>query len=206
VSRETEPTGGPGSERERGRGRNRGCADTIELVTTDRLICERLRHDHAEELSILLLDPRVRRTLWRQPHRAPSESEIADRLAATADHWQRHGFGMWLLRDRHSGEMVGRGGLQHTSLTGADEVEVGWALTPERWGRGLATELALASVQVGLQRIGLAHLIAFTLPHNTASRRLMEKAAFRFERNFEHAGLLHVLYRRSGAATAQRQW
>jgi [ribosomal protein S5]-alanine N-acetyltransferase len=181
-------------------------ADTIELITTDRLICERLRHDHAEELSTLLLDPRVGRTLWPHPHRAPSECEIADQLAAKVAHWERHGFGMWLLRDRHRGEMVGRGGLQHTSVTGADEVEVGWAIIPERWGQGLATELALASVQVGLHRLGLVDLIAFALPQNTASRRVMEKAGFSFERDIEHAGLPHVLYRRSGTATARRQW
>ena len=53
---------------------------------------------------------------------------------------------MWLLRDRSTGEMVGRGGLQHTFVAGLDEVEAGWAIVPERWGEGLATELAHACV------------------------------------------------------------
>lgn len=46
-----------------------------------------------------------------------------------------------------------------------------------------------------------AELVAFTLPHNAASRRVMEKAGFAYERDTEHAGLPHVLYRsrRSGS-------
>ena len=38
-------------------------------------------------------------------------------------------------------------------------------------------------------------LIAFTLPDNLASRRVMEKAGFAYEREILHAGLPHVLYR-----------
>jgi RimJ/RimL family protein N-acetyltransferase len=40
-------------------------------------------------------------------------------------------------------------------------------------------------------------VIALTLPHNAASRRVMEKAAFAYEADVLHAGLAHVRYRRS---------
>ena len=42
----------------------------------------------------------------------------------------------------------------------------------------------------------LHELIAITLPDNHASRRVMEKASFAYDRDLEHAGLTHVLYRR----------
>jgi ribosomal-protein-alanine N-acetyltransferase len=66
----------------------------------------------------------------------------------------------------------------------------------ERWGEGLATELALASIDAGFGTLGLDELIAFTLIHNRASRRVMEKAGLSYEREFLHVGLPHALYRR----------
>ena len=37
--------------------------------------------------------------------------------------------------------------------------------------------------------------MALTLPHNAASRRVMEKVGFGYDRDIVHAGLAHVLYR-----------
>ena len=172
---------------------------TIERVETDRMILERLRLEHAAEQLQLLLDRRVSATLWPRAQ-APTEADVLDGLAAKVDHWNRHGFGMWLLRDRETGEMVGRGGLQYTYTAGLNDVEAGWAIVPERWGHGLATELAHACVEVAFEQLELLELIAFTLPDNLASRRVMEKSGFVYEREIVHAGLPHVLYRRRRGA------
>jgi RimJ/RimL family protein N-acetyltransferase len=171
---------------------------TIDRVETERMILERLRLDHGPEQLRLLLDPRVYATLWPRTE-PPTDAEVLDGLAAKVQHWDRHGFGMWLLRDRETGEMVGRGGLQYTYTAGLYDVEAGWAIVPERWGEGLATELALASVETGFDRVGLLEIVAFTLPTNLASRRVMEKAGFAYERDIVHSGLPHVLYRRRRA-------
>jgi RimJ/RimL family protein N-acetyltransferase len=151
--------------------------------------------EHADDLSRLLRDPRVARTLFATAV-APTEAEVVTNLAAKQAHWERHGFGLWMVYDRGSGAIVGRGGLQHTIATGRDEIEVGWAIVPERWGEGLATELALASVEAGFGTLGLTELIAYTLVDNIASRRVMEKSGFSYEREMEFVGLPHVVYRR----------
>jgi ribosomal-protein-alanine N-acetyltransferase len=169
-------------------------AGPIDPVETERMILERLRLEHGPEQLRLLLDPRVGATLWPGAE-PPTEAEVLGGLAAKVRHWDRHGFGMWLLRDRQTGEMVGRGGLQYTYTAGLHDVEAGWAIVPERWGQGLATELADACVEVGFERVGLLEIVAFTLPTNTASRRVMEKSGFSYERDIVHAGLPHVLYR-----------
>ena len=168
---------------------------TIERIETERMILERLRLEHAADQLRLLLDPRVSATLWPRAG-IPTETDVLEGLAAKVDHWDRHGFGMWLLRDRETGEMVGRGGLQYTYTAGLNDVEAGWAVVPGRWGQGLATELAHACVEIAFEQLGLLELVAFTLPDNTASRRVMEKAGFTHERDIVHAGLPHVLYRR----------
>jgi [ribosomal protein S5]-alanine N-acetyltransferase len=169
---------------------------TIERVQTDRLVCEQLRAKHLPDVTRLLLDPRVGRTLW-PPSEPPTERTVARGMVAKLDHWERYGFGLWLVRDRNSGDMVGRGGLQWTFIADAKEVEAGWAIVPERWGQGLGTELARACVDAAFGRLGMLQIVALALPENVGSRRVMEKAGFGYEREVVHAGLPHVLYRAS---------
>jgi RimJ/RimL family protein N-acetyltransferase len=166
-----------------------------ERVTTARLVCERIRPDHATELERLMCDPLVARTIFVDGL-PPDQRTLAAMLARNIGHWEEHGFGIWMLRDREDGQMVGRGGLQHTIVNSRDEVEVGWAIVPERWGQGLATELAEASVAIAFDDLAQPEIVAFTLPHNLASRRVMDKSGFTFEAEIVHNGLDHVLYRR----------
>ena len=74
---------------------------------------------------------------------------------------------------------------------------MGWAVVPGRWGQGIGTAIAQHSVEEAFGEHGLGDVVALTLPHNVASRRVMEKAAFAYERDVMHAGMAHVLYRRS---------
>jgi ribosomal-protein-alanine N-acetyltransferase len=169
---------------------------SVERVETPRLICERLEMADLDDVSRLLRHPRVGRWIWHGPDEPPTEREIVDGLADKVRHWDCYGFGLWLLRDRTTGEAVGRGGLQWTYAVDLRGVEAAWAIVPERWGEGLATELARAAVDAAFGPLGLEELIAFTLPDNVASRRVMEKAGFAYERDIVHASLTHVLYRR----------
>lgn len=166
------------------------------------MVCERLAPEHASELVRLLCDPRVAQTLWPNQE-PPSEADISAALMSRLDHWERYGFGLWLLRDRATGDLLGRGGLQYTFVARMHEVEVCWAIMPDRWGQGLATELALVSLDVAFDSLGLPRVVAFTLPDNLASRRVMEKTGFGFEREIEHHGLPHVLYCRTAGGGAR---
>jgi ribosomal-protein-alanine N-acetyltransferase len=154
---------------------------------------DRIARDDAADLSRLMLEPQVRKTLWPWPT-PPSDADLRSMLDQKLDHWERHGFGQWLIRDSQTGEMVGRGGLQHCKIEGEAAVEIGWAVMPPRWGQGIATELALASIEQGFGALALTELVAFALPDNVASRRVMEKSGFTYARDIVHVGLPHVLY------------
>ena len=136
-------------------------------------------------------DPVVMKTLGG----VRSEATTGAMFQLWLEHWRQYGFGYWVAQERESGRFAGRGGLRRVEVDGCDEVEIGYAFEKELWGRGLATELARESVLVGFEELGLDELVCFTLPHNRASRRVMEKTGFEYERDFEHAGLPHVLYR-----------
>jgi [ribosomal protein S5]-alanine N-acetyltransferase len=165
-----------------------------ERLQTDRMVGERLTHDHEAEMARLLLDPRVEATLWPFDRRQTA-GDVQEGLARQLDLWRCHGFGLWLLRDRATLGCVGRGGLEYTDAPGTVAVEVAWTIAPDRWGEGLATELARAAVHVAFAKLDVPALVALTLPGNLASRRVMEKAGFAYERDIVHVGLPHVLYR-----------
>jgi ribosomal-protein-alanine N-acetyltransferase len=166
----------------------------LERVETPRMVASRVTDADVPELLRLLRDPRVAATL-SPSGQPPSEAEVRAGVIEAVGHWELNGFGLWVLRDRSGSGLIGRGGLQHTFATGEDEVEVAWAIVPELWGRGLATELARASVDAAFGALELADLIAYTLPGNLASRRVMEKTGFAFEGTVERDGVVQAMYR-----------
>jgi len=123
------------------------------------------------------------------------DHETRQFLHRELEHWERHDFGLWVFRDKADGEFVGRGGLRNTHVGGNDEVELAYALMPEFWGKGLATEMAQASLKVGFEQLGLVDVVCFTMTTNRASQRVMEKVGFKYERDIIHADLPHVFYR-----------
>ena len=171
---------------------------TLDELETARMTGARMRPEHARDLAQLMQDPRIARTLSPRGG-APGDEQVRLQLERHVAHWDRHGFGLWMLYDRRAAALIGRGGLLHTTVTGVPEVEVGWAIVPARWRQGLATELALASLEVAFGSLGLESVIAYTLLDNHASRRVMHKSGFVHEREFVHLQLPHVLYRASRA-------
>ena len=124
-----------------------------------------------------------------------TEAETTAYLERNLAHWTEHGFGFWILRDPSTGEFMGRAGLRHLSVEGVDEIELGYALVPEFWGRGLGTDAARACVTIGRDWLGLRSIVAVTLPSNVASQRVLRKAALVQEREVMHAGTRHLLFR-----------
>ncbi|MHC4952554.1 MAG: GNAT family N-acetyltransferase [Planctomycetota bacterium] len=152
--------------------------------------------DDLDDLVRMHLDERMMNTLGglRQPEQSRMD---LDRMRA---HWDEHGFGLYFLRAPEDGRFLGRAGLKNVYVNGRDEVEVGYSVVAEAWGQGLATEAAQRLVQLAFEDLGLTELVSFTLPHNTASRRVMEKAGFTYERDGVYADMPHVFYRRARSA------
>lgn len=167
----------------------------IETFHTNRLIADRLHQEHLGELYRMHQDPNVMATLGG----LRSDDEIRRFLQNNLDHLDCYGYGLWVFRDKVDGRFVGRGGLRNVEVSGNDEVELAYALMAEFWGKGLATQMAEASLTVGFEQLGLTDVACFTLPTNRASQRVMEKAGFKYERDIVHAGLPHVFYRITAA-------
>jgi [ribosomal protein S5]-alanine N-acetyltransferase len=179
----------------------------VDAFRTERLIAERLRDEHFDELRRMHRDPRVMATLT--PAGGPNGGVLSDEetrrfLRRHLAHWDLHGYGLWAFRDRAAGRFVGRAGLYNTHVGGNDEVELAYALMAEYWNRGLATEMAEEILSVAFEKLGMADVICFTLKTNRASQRVMEKTGFKYERDVVHAGQPHVLYRITASEWKER--
>ena len=161
--------------------------------STERLEAEPLDlAAHEGELAALHADARVMKTMGGSTA-TPEQSRAW--IERNLRHGEEAGLGIFVFRERGTGAFVGRGALRRIEIGGAEEVEVGYALAAEQWGRGLATEMAAALV-AHAEGHGFSALVAYTEPTNAASRRVMEKVGFRYERDVEHHGRAQVLYRR----------
>jgi ribosomal-protein-alanine N-acetyltransferase len=107
-------------------------------------------------------------------------------------HWERHGFGIWGVVDKASGELIGHCGLQY--LADTPEVEVAYALAKPYWGKGLATEAAHTSLRFGFQEKKLERIVAIAIPANIASRRVMEHNGMQYEKDAEYFDLNVAYY------------
>jgi ribosomal-protein-alanine N-acetyltransferase len=165
--------------------------ESITTFCTYRLIATRLSCEDCDELCAMHRDPNVMATLGGLRSAEQTQRYIVENLA----HWDRQGYGLWIFRDKKENRFVGRGGLRRVTVEGDEEVEVAYAVMADVWGKGFGTEMAAASVQVAFKQLDLRDLVAFTLPSNIASRRVMEKVGFRYERDIIHTAHSLVLYR-----------
>jgi RimJ/RimL family protein N-acetyltransferase len=163
----------------------------LDRFTTPRMLAERLTAEHFPDLRRMDGDERMMATLGG----VRDETGTADYLERNLAHWREYGFGIWMLRDRETSAMIGRAVLRHLDVEGTDEIEVGYGLLPDWWGRGLATEIARSCVRIGRERLSFGSMVAITLATNRASQRVLEKAGLTYERDLTYAGLPHVLYR-----------
>jgi RimJ/RimL family protein N-acetyltransferase len=88
--------------------------------------------------------------------------------------WDEEGFGIWAVEERESARFAGRCGLQRHRLW-PDDVECGWGIDAELWGRGYATEAGSAAIEHALGPLRLARVVSIIHPENVASIRVAEK-------------------------------
>jgi ribosomal-protein-alanine N-acetyltransferase len=88
--------------------------------------------------------------------------------------------GLCVLADKTSGEVIGFAGLAPSQVLAADDLEFGFVLAREAWGKGLATEIGLAQIDFGFQQLGRARLLALASASNLASIRTLEKLRMRY--------------------------
>ncbi|MEA2153968.1 MAG: hypothetical protein QOE11_108 [Solirubrobacteraceae bacterium] len=155
----------------------------VDELRTERLRLRRWRDGDVAPMTAINRDPEVTRYL-----NAPTdEAAVAIFCARAAEHWGTHGFGHWAV-ELLDGGFIGFTGVAYPSflpqVTGRPEL--GWRLARAAWGRGLATEAAVAARDDALGRLGLAELISIIHPANARSQSVARKLGMSIEMHAPH--------------------
>jgi RimJ/RimL family protein N-acetyltransferase len=136
---------------------------------TERFVLRRMVEADAPLLAEMNMDPEVMRYI-RPPDTDVDEAiERARSMIAR----QRGNYGLWAIIEKSNGEFLGWVALK--DLDGNPEIEVGYGLRKEAWGRGVATEIARELVRYGFEDLGLERIVGVTRPLNMASRNVLTK-------------------------------
>jgi len=142
-----------------------------EELFTSRLVLRRWRPADLDALAGVF----AQRAVWEFPFdRGLTRDETELRLRRYLETWERDGFGKYAVELASTGALIGYAGLEVVTwfheIDG--EIEIGWRLDPGHWGHGYATEVALASLEVGFDHLGIDRVVAVIEPANVASSRL----------------------------------
>jgi ribosomal-protein-alanine N-acetyltransferase len=142
-------------------------------LQTPRLLLRPWRGEDMAAFAAMSADPAVMEFLRPFPDRAASEAWAT----RAAEHWRRHGFGQWVVEIPGEASFIGVVGLAQVPYQAhfTPAVEVAWRLARAYWGCGFASEAARASLDYGFAELGLAEIVALTVPANLRSRRVMER-------------------------------
>ena len=160
----------------------------MDIIETPRLLLRPFRAGDAADVYAYARDPRVGPAAGWPPHRSRDESLEIIRTVFSAP-------GVAALVLRETGRVVGSAGFEnrhYDCLPGPDD-ELGYALSPACWGRGLMSEAVEALLDYGFSRLGLETIWCNHYQGNGRSMGVIVKCGFvhRFSRR-ENVPLLHT--------------
>lgn len=164
------------------------------FIETERFILRELREGDAPGMFALDSDPEVHRFLGNNPVKTIQESEAIIRHVRRQ--YSENGIGRWAVADKTSGEFIGWAGLKYEKnlRIGLHYYDLGYRLRREFWGRGIASEVARASLQYGFEQLKLPEICAAAHLNNIASNKVLLKMGFTLKDTFELEGEMHNWY------------
>ena len=147
-------------------------------IETERLLLRRVEEPDATVLARLWSDPKVTRYMG-----GPRDFEkVRLELEEEARAGKVRAAGWWPVAEKASGRVIGECGLIEKDVDGREEIELVYVFASDSWGKGFATEAALALRDYAFRRLGLRRIVALIDPENYASARVAEKIGMQFER------------------------
>lgn len=157
-------------------------------VTTDRLSIRPFRRDDRRAMAAIYADPEVMRFIDTRGE------DPATWVEGYIAHQQAHGYGFWAIEERATGELLGEAGFGPFDGVEGGELELGYLLRRDAWGRGLATEAAGACLAAAFDGLRAETVRAVVDVGNDASLRVLRKLGFRVEGwRVKHGRRQHVL-------------
>jgi RimJ/RimL family protein N-acetyltransferase len=160
------------------------------IAQTERLLLREFRVDDGDAMDRVFGDAEV--MFYSRGVQNPQW--VRDWLSRRPENYERLGYGLWAVVEKHAEVVIGYCGLGYfADIGGQPEIEIGYRLARAHWGQGFATEAARAVRDYGFETLNLPRLIALIDPANTASIRVAEKTGLHHEKDVLLEGYTHPI-------------
>lgn len=103
-----------------------------------------------------------------------------------------NGFGLWKIEIKENNSPIGMCGLIKREYL--ENVDIGFALLPDYFGKGYGLEAAEATLMYAKNKLHLSNIVGITDATNEASIKLLNKIGLYFEKEIEFEGDLLLLF------------
>lgn len=167
----------------------------IKTIETNNLILRPISHKDLDGMFALDSDAEVHRYLGNEPIKTKEEAgQMIDYILAQYD---LYGIGRWAVIDKATGEFVGWSGLKYETELREEcgYYDIGYRFRRPYWGKGIATETAIASLRFGFEELHLPEICAAADQENLASNHILQKIGLRPSGTFLYSGVTLNWYR-----------
>lgn len=159
------------------------------VIETERLILRELEYTDQNDLFEMDSDPEVHLYIENNP--VKSIDEITKVIEMLKIQYKENGIARWAVVDKLTNECVGWSGLKYfnQSLNNhTDFYDLGYRFKKKHWGKGFATESAIAILDYGFKNLNTNRIFAITDPKNVNSKKVLTKLGFDFQETFDYEG------------------
>ena len=162
------------------------------FVETERLILREMLPEDEKGMFELDSDPEVHRYLGNNP--VKSIDQVRNIINSVRLQYKENGIGRWAVIEKASNEFIGWTGLRLIKEEinhHKDFYDVGYRLIRRYWGKGYATETAIASLQYGFKEMNLTVIYAMADINNKGSNNVLRKSGLQLIESFLYEGIQH---------------
>ena len=147
------------------------------ICESPRLFCRYFTKDDIDNLFLLDSNPAVMRFINRPALSDLDEAKIKlEKIIAYNS--INPGLGIFATIEKETNNFIGWHALKH--LDNTEEIELGYRLVEEFWGKGYATEMGKKLVQYAFEQIKLNQIVGITHFDNIASQKVLLKCGLRY--------------------------
>ena len=166
-------------------------------IETERLILRELLPTDDEGMFELDSDLEVHKYIG---HPVKTIEESRAMIAAVRQQYIDYRIARWAMIEKSTNDFIGWTGLKFVTEPRNNQInfyDLGYRLIKRYWGKGFATESAIASVEYGYEKLQLDDIYGMADMNNLASRKVLEKAGLKYIETFEDEGYACGWYKQS---------
>ncbi len=165
----------------------------LPILETTRLRLRQPRTSDFESIYALGRNPNVMRYITgKTQNREEAKTDLERRIRICEEQADK-GLGFWFAEEKDTGEFVGWFVLNNLDQT--EEIEIGYRLLEEKWGKGYATEGSERIMEYAFKEIQLQEVVAVAIAANASSTNVMKKLGMQFIKTGRFYNVDCVYYR-----------